>query len=123
MSEYEGIYHHPCFGDIRVLADDGDRLLLEYGRFGKMVLVPETDLKFTGYFIDKLWFVTNSDGHTEPYHISFVMQDDKVTEIQYPIDFGEKPTSFLRGVGFRVVSSFSFTSLVTIGLLTVLTVS
>jgi len=124
MSGYEGHYTHPCFGEIIVKAQDKDRLQLEYGRFGKMVLVPEDEFTFQGYFIDKLWFVTNSDGNVTPYTISFVFDGDLVKEIRFPIDFSEKPTEFQRGTGLCLVPSLSTLPFVlTIGMIVVLTVS
>lgn len=114
MTDYEGLYDHPCFGHIIVGVEDNDRLQLEYGRFGKMVLVPMDEMNFLGYFVDKLWFVTNSDGNTAPFNVSFDFQGDRVKEIRFPIDFSQKPTKFVRGTGVSLVSSVALLSLATV---------
>lgn len=114
MTDYEGIFSHECFGKIKVMAEDSERLLLEYGRFGQMVLVPLTETQFQGYYIGKLWFVTNSDGNTSPYVVSFVIENNLVSKIQFPIDFSEKPINFLRGTCNVIMSSLRVTSLVTL---------
>ncbi|KAL4230393.1 hypothetical protein ACF0H5_010775 [Mactra antiquata] len=97
-STYVGLYGNMGFGKINVYSENGDSLVLEYGRFGKMELLPITEVQFIGHYVDKLWFITNSDGSTMPISIIFVRNNLKeVTGLLFPVDFEMSKTLFTKG--------------------------
>lgn len=97
-SSYVGKYGNKGFGEINIYVDKDDSLVLEYGRFGKMVLYPVSEEEFKGNYVDKLWFVTNSDGSVEPISVTFVFNlKREVTGLLFPIDSGSDKTLFSKG--------------------------
>ena len=92
------------FGSIKIYIENkkgqenNSALMLSYGRFGIMKIMPQSDNEFIGYYVDKLWFITNCDGHITPYSFTFVTNDDKVvTGLLFPIDSLFNKTLFLKG--------------------------
>ena len=77
---------------------DIEGVMLYYGRFGKMRLLPISDTLFVGYFLENLSFVTNSDGNTKPYVIEFQFSDSAAVEsLEFPVDLSvPEKTSFKR---------------------------
>lgn len=101
VSDFSGVFGNMGFGLIKVFVDNEKYLMLEYGRFGKMQLLPVTDEDFIGYYIDKLWFFTNSDGNINRVPIRFVSNKEKVvTGLLFPIDFQLNRTLFQKGSMF-----------------------
>ncbi|XP_045203141.2 protein flp-like [Mercenaria mercenaria] len=97
-SDFIGIYGNMGFGSITVYVENEKNLMLKYGRFGKMKILPVSDDDFIGYYVDKLWFVTNCDGNINPISFTFVSRSDNVvTGLLFPIDFHLNKTLFLKG--------------------------
>ncbi|XP_061184961.1 uncharacterized protein LOC133192977 [Saccostrea echinata] len=94
---YAGLYGHLAFGNITVKAEE-DRMLLYYGRFGEMMMLPINKNIFFGYFLNSLSFVSNSDGNTRPFVIEFKFNTDNTVEsLEYPVDLMRpQKTSFKR---------------------------
>lgn len=94
---YAGQYGHLAFGNI-TLTKDTEGIMLYYGRFGKMRLLPISDTLFVGYFLENLSFVTNSDGNTKPFVIEFQIRgNDAVESLEFPVDLSvPEKTSFKR---------------------------
>ncbi|KAJ8297521.1 hypothetical protein KUTeg_024052 [Tegillarca granosa] len=89
IKDYEGFYEHPAFGQINVkAADNKSDLFLHFGRFGRMRLIPLKDKgEFLAEFIDKLWFVTGSDGKSSYYPVTFVYsEDNNIVGLKFPVD-------------------------------------
>lgn len=112
---YAGLYGHLAFGNMTVTTDDHG-ILLHYGRFGKMRLLPIDRKIFSGYFLDNLSYMTNSDGNTRPFVIEFKFSGDNVVEsLEFSVNLStSQKTSFkridkTRRVHCRNVSN-SFTS-------------
>ena len=96
VSHYVGIYSHKGFGNLTVYAEDNSSMFLLFGRFGKMHLQPTSDTHFAGYYVDKLWFFTGSDEHTNPIRMQFIIDKNTnvVTGVLFPVDFGGPLTLF-----------------------------
>lgn len=94
---YAGLYGHLAFGNITIKSD-GDGILLHYGRFGRLRLLPINKQLFLGYFLDSLSFTTNSDGNTEPFVIEFQFNAHGALEsLEFPVDLSvPQKTSFKR---------------------------
>ncbi|XP_060074177.1 protein flp-like [Ylistrum balloti] len=88
MEFYIGSYGHPAFGNISVTIENQTQLMLYYGRFGRMVLTPVTDLAFKGHYIGPLWFATQADGQVRPVNVnfSFPVSGGIASNLSYPVD-------------------------------------
>lgn len=102
QATYAGLYGHLAFGNMTITSD-GDGILLHYGRFGRLRLLPINEQLFLGYFLDSLSFTTNSDGNTEPLVIDFKFNAlGAVESIEFPVDLSvPQKTSFKRIDKFR----------------------
>ncbi|KAK7098053.1 hypothetical protein V1264_004941 [Littorina saxatilis] len=70
--------------------NSSERLLLKFGRFGKLKLTrvrPDRANQWEGRFVGPLWYVTASDESRDPLRVQF-LQDDagNVDGIRFPID-------------------------------------
>lgn len=89
ISDYEGSYGHPAFGQIHIKAAyNKSDLFLKFGRFGHMRLIPLEDKgEFWAEFIDRLWFVTGSDGKSSYYNVTFVYsKESNIIGLKFPVD-------------------------------------
>lgn len=87
IENYAGIYGHPAFGNITVSIENSTELILYYGRFGRLVLTPSSDLSFSGRYLGPLWFVTQSDGPHQPLTIDFSLPVvGSASNLSYPVD-------------------------------------
>jgi hypothetical protein len=63
-----------------------------------MKIMPISDDEFQGYYVDKLWFVTNCDGNINPFSFKFLSNSNKVViGLLFPIDSQFNKTLFLKG--------------------------
>ncbi|XP_069129074.1 uncharacterized protein [Argopecten irradians] len=87
MGNYVGTYGHPAFGNISVVIENRTQLVLQYGRFGRMVLTPVTDTAFLGRYIGPLWWATHADGHPMPVSVNFSLPlTGSASNLSYPVD-------------------------------------
>ena len=102
QQDYAGVYGHRGFGNLTVYSDNTSSLYMLFGRFGKMHLQPISDTRFSGYYVDKLWFFTASDEHNVPITMEFNidMQTDSVKSVWFPVDFREVQTLFVKDLDF-----------------------
>ena len=107
LKHYTGVYSHKGFGNITIYDENDESLFLLFGRFGKMRLQPISDKLFSGYYVDKLWFITGSDDHDEPIRMQFTTdeQSSDVTGVLFPVDFGGPLTLFTKNLHYDWLSS------------------
>ena len=100
--DYAGVYGHKGFGNLTVYIENNSSLFLLFGRFGKMHLQPISERKFSGYYVDKLWFFTGSDEHNVPIPMEFKVdqQTNVVTSVLFPVDFNGIPTLFQKNLDY-----------------------
>ena len=97
MTSYEGVYCHPGFGNITVKLQNGSYLALYFGRFGEMRLQPATESIFYGFYVGRLWFITNSDDSNRPIEMTFIVTSSKISGLLFPVDFEQPKTLFSKG--------------------------
>ena len=102
LSAYEGVYRHPGFGNITIEIENGTYLVVYFGRFGKLRVQPITDTLFHGFYVDRLWFITNSDDNISQIEMEFVVSSE-ISELLFPVDFGQPKTSFLKGQHYKQI--------------------